>query len=102
MLTKALPIDLPKVAAGPSESRDHAVTISLDAHGQLAVDGREVTVDQLEPVVKRIATHGDSTVVNLRSDKSQPFGVVAALLARIGHAGIAHVAVVTANGTSRT
>jgi biopolymer transport protein ExbD len=40
-------------------------------------------------------------VVNLRSDQSQPFGAVANLLAMIGHAGIAHVAVVTANVVSR-
>jgi biopolymer transport protein ExbD/biopolymer transport protein TolR len=100
--TKALPIDLLKVAEGASpESRDHAVMISPEAHGQSAVDGRQITANQREPVVKRIATHGDSTVVDLRSDKNQPFGVVAALVARIGHAGIAHVALVTANAESR-
>jgi biopolymer transport protein ExbD/biopolymer transport protein TolR len=85
--TKALPIDLLKVAEGASESRDHAVMISLDAHGQSAVEGRQITANQREPVVKRIATHGDSTVVDLRSDKNQPFGVVAALLARLATQG---------------
>ncbi|NPT42404.1 biopolymer transporter ExbD [Paraburkholderia sp. 1N] len=97
MLTKTLHIDLPKVAAGAPEARDHAVTVSLDAHGKLAIDGRDIAADQLEPTLRRIAARSDLTVVNLRSDQSQPFGTVANLLAKIGHAGIAHVAVATAN-----
>lgn len=97
MLTKALHIDLPKVSASASEPRDHAVTVSLGAHGKLAIDGRDLAADQLEPVLRGIAAHSDRTVVSLRADQSQPFGTVAKLLARIGHAGIAHIAVVTAN-----
>ncbi|MFP3563269.1 ExbD/TolR family protein [Paraburkholderia sp. SIMBA_030] len=97
MLTHVLHIDLPKVAASAAEARDHAVTVSLDAHGKLAIDGRNVAADQLEPTLRRIAAKSDRTVANLRSDQSQSFGAVANLLAQIGHAGIAHVAVVTAN-----
>jgi biopolymer transport protein ExbD len=97
MLTRTLHIDLPKVAASGPEARDHAVTVSLDAHGKLAIDGHDVVADQLEPTLRRIAARSDRTVVNLRSDQSQPFGAVANLLARIGHAGITHIAVVTAN-----
>ncbi|CAE6760878.1 Biopolymer transport protein ExbD [Paraburkholderia domus] len=101
MLTRTLHIDLPKVAAGAPEPRDHAVTVSLDAHGKLAIDDREIAPDQLEPTLRRIATLSDRTVVNLRSDQSQSFGAVANLLAKISHAGIAHVAVVTANAEPR-
>jgi biopolymer transport protein ExbD/biopolymer transport protein TolR len=97
MLTRTLHIDLPKVAASGPEVRDHAVTVSLDAHGKLAIDGHDVVADQLEPTLRRIAARSDRTVVNLRSDQSQPFGAVANLLARIGHAGITHIAVITAN-----
>ncbi|CAE6701871.1 ExbD/TolR family protein [Paraburkholderia nemoris] len=101
MLTRTLHIDLPKVAANAPEARDHAVTVSLDAHGKLTIDGRDIAADQLEPTLRRIAARDDRTVVNLRSDQSQPFGAVANLLAKIGHAGIAHVAVVTANVVPR-
>ncbi|MGB8418095.1 ExbD/TolR family protein [Paraburkholderia sp.] len=97
MLTKTLNIDLPKIAASAPEARDHAVTVSLDAHGKLAIDGRDIAADQLEPTLRRIAARSDLTVVNLHSDQSQPFGAVANLLAEISHAGIAHIAVATAN-----
>jgi biopolymer transport protein ExbD/biopolymer transport protein TolR len=62
MLTKTLPIDLPKVAAGTAEPRDRAVSISFHAHGQFAIDGREVTADHIEPLVKRIAMHNKTEV----------------------------------------
>jgi biopolymer transport protein ExbD/biopolymer transport protein TolR len=98
MLTRTLHIDLPKLAAGDVPAvRDHAVTVSLDAHGKLAIDGRNIAPDQLEPTLRRLAAHDDRTIVNLRSDRSQPFGAVASVLAKIGHAGVAHVAVATEN-----
>lgn len=96
MLTGSLHINLPKVAAHSPNVHDHAVTVCLDAHGQLAIDGRDIAADQLEPTLQRIVAHGDRTVVNLRSDRSQPFGVVASLLSRISHAGVTQVSVVTA------
>lgn len=101
MLTRTLHIDLPKVSANAPEARDHAVTVSLDAHGKLAIDGHDIAPEQLEPTLRRIAARDDRTVVNLRSDQSQPFGAVANLLAKISRAGIAHVAVVTANVAPR-
>lgn len=97
MLTRSLHIDLPKAAASAPDARDPTVTVSLDAYGKLEIDGRDVTADQLESTLRRIAARSDQTVVNLRSDQGQSFGAVANLLAKISHAGIAHVAVVTAN-----
>jgi biopolymer transport protein ExbD/biopolymer transport protein TolR len=55
MSAKTLSIDLPKVAASAPEARDHAVTVSLDAHGKLAIDGRDIASDELEPTLRRIA-----------------------------------------------
>ncbi|OAJ53524.1 hypothetical protein A6V36_28945 [Paraburkholderia ginsengiterrae] len=101
MLSRTLHIDLPRVAASTPEARDHAVTVSLDAHGKLSIDGRDLATDQLEPTLRLIAARSDRIVVNLHADRSQPFGAVANLLARIGHAGIAHVAVATANEGQR-
>jgi biopolymer transport protein ExbD len=101
MLTSSLHIDLPKVAGSASEARERAVTISLDARGRLAIDGRDIAADQLDSTLRLIAARNDQTVLNLRSDQSQPFGAVANLLAKISRAGIAHVAVITANGEQR-
>jgi biopolymer transport protein ExbD len=100
LLTKTIRVDLPIVTASASESRTHSVTVSLDANGRIFVDGSEIRLEQLEPVLKRLALQDTRTSVNLRSDKKESFGAVADVLARIGHAGIEHVAVVTAHTSS--
>ena len=97
LLTRTIRIDLPTVPASASESRAHSVTVSLDADGRIFVDGSEIASEQLEPALRRLALQDVRTTVNLRSDQRESFGAVANVLARIGHAGIEHVAVVTAH-----
>ncbi len=95
LLTRTIRIDLPKVTASTSESRAHSVTVSLDANGRIFVDGSEIASMHLEPTLRRLALQDVRTTVNLRADRKESFGAVANVLARIGHAGIEHVAVVT-------
>jgi biopolymer transport protein ExbD len=95
LLTRTIRIDLPKVTASTSESRAHSVTVSLDANGRIFIDGSEIASMQLEPTLRRLALQDVRTTVNLRADQKESFGAVANVLARIGHAGIEHVAVVT-------
>ena len=95
LLTRTIRIDLPKVTASASESRAHSVTVSLDANGRIFIDGSEIASMQLEPTLRRLALQDVRTTVNLRADQKESFGAVANVLARIGHAGIVHVAVVT-------
>lgn len=95
LLTRTIRIDLPKVTASTSESRAHSVTVSLDANGRIFIDGSEIASMQLEPTLRRLALQDVRTTVNLRADRKESFGAVANVLARIGHAGIEHVAVVT-------
>jgi biopolymer transport protein ExbD len=95
LLTRTIRIDLPKVTASASESRAHSVTVSLDANGRIFIDGSEIASMQLEPTLRRLALQDVRTTVNLRADQKESFGAVANVLARIGHAGIEHVAVVT-------
>jgi biopolymer transport protein ExbD len=97
LLTRTIRIDLPTAPASASESRAHLVTVSLDADGRIFVDGSEIASEQLEPALRRLALQDVRTTVNLRSDQRESFGAVANVLARIGHAGIEHVAVVTAH-----
>ena len=96
LLTRTIRIDLPTVAAGASESHTHSVAVTLDANGRIFVNGSEIQLEQLEPVLRHIALQDMQTTVNLHSDKRVTFGAVANVLGRIGHAGVSHVAVATA------
>jgi biopolymer transport protein ExbD/biopolymer transport protein TolR len=97
LLTRTIPIDLPKVTASVSGSPDHSITVSLDAHGRIYVDGNEIASERLEPMLRHLASQDPGTTVNLRSDRKESFGTVANVLAEIRHAGIVRVAVVTAD-----
>ena len=97
LLTRTIPIDLPKVTASVSGSHDHSITVSLDVHGKIYVDGNEIASERLEPMLRHLASQDPRTTVNLRSDRKESFGTVANVLAEIGHAGVVRVAVVTAD-----
>jgi biopolymer transport protein ExbD len=95
LMTKALDIDLPKAAASARVSHAQVVTVSLDAHGTIFVDGREVAAGALESALERVARTNPQLSVNLCSDRHESFGEVANVLGMISRAGIAHVAIVT-------
>ncbi|TKC87315.1 biopolymer transporter ExbD [Trinickia terrae] len=97
LLTHAIRVDLPKAAASGSEPREHAVTLVLDARGKLFVDGRETSVETLEPVLAHLVSRDSRVSVNLQSDRREPFGEVAKVMAIVGRAGIVHVAIATAD-----
>jgi biopolymer transport protein ExbD len=97
VVTRMIPIDLPRVTASPSGSHDHSITVSLDAHGRIFVNSNEIASEQLEPMLRQLVLRDPRTTVNLRSDRKDSFGTVANVLAEIGHAGILRVAVVTAD-----
>jgi len=97
LLTHALHIDLPKVGAAGTEARDHTVNVGLDAQGRIYLDGSETSLAQLEPALRHRAAQDPGITVNLRSDQHNAFGDVAKALGTIGRAGIARVAVVTAD-----
>lgn len=98
LLTHALHVDLPKVTAAGTEARDQTVTVSLDARGRIYLDGHETSIGRLEPALRLLAAHDPHTTVNLLSDQHNAFGDVARTLGTIARAGIAHVAVATADG----
>jgi biopolymer transport protein ExbD len=97
LLTHAIRIDLPRVTASSPAPRDHTVTVSVDAHDGIDVDGHATTLESLETLLAQRAARDAGLRVTLRSDQKEPFGNVARVLATIGHSGIRHVAIVTAD-----
>lgn len=97
LLMRTIPIDLPKVTTSASGSRAHSITVSLDAHGRIFVDGQEIASERLAPTLRHLALQDPRMIVNLCSDRKVSFGVVANVLAEVGHAGVVRVAVVTAD-----
>jgi biopolymer transport protein ExbD len=100
LLTHAIRIDLPKAAVGTVEHHGHTVTISIDGHGTIYVNGQQMTLANLEAVLAQRASQDPQMSVSLHADQDERFGQVAQVVAAIGRARIAHVAIATASPSS--
>ena len=91
-LQGGLEIDLPKVATHGLDVREGLV-VSVRADRAIAVGNRIVPMAQLESA---LATAGASRrPVFLKSDRSVPYGIVIELIAKLRHAGVASLGLVT-------
>ena len=96
VMTKAIKVELPRVAVQGAVPRSHAVTVNLDAGNRIFVDGRLVETSQLQPMLARIVARDANMSVSLRADRQESFEEVAKILAAVGRAGVTQVSVVTA------
>ncbi|RQS08893.1 biopolymer transporter ExbD [Burkholderia sp. Bp8998] len=98
LMTHAIRVDLPKAAAPARDTRASTVIVTVDAHGAVHVDGAPATPGEVEAVLARRVAHDPRTSVSLHADRNESFGTVAGVIASIGRARVAHVAIATADG----
>lgn len=100
LMTHAIRVDLPKAAAPARDPRASTVTVTVDAHGAIRIDGTPAAPAEVEAVLARRVEHDPQTSVSLHADRNEPFGTVAGVIASIGRARVAHVAIATADGAA--
>ncbi|TGN94728.1 ExbD/TolR family protein [Burkholderia sp. USMB20] len=100
LMTHAIRVDLPKAAAPARDPRASTVTVTVDAHGAVRIDGTPAAPAEVEAVLARRVAHDPQTSVSLHADRNEPFGTVAGVIASIGRARVAHVAIATAEGAA--
>ncbi|WP_321803620.1 biopolymer transporter ExbD [Burkholderia sp. BCC1988] len=100
LMTHAIRVDLPKAAAPARDLRASTVTVTVDAHGAVRIDGTPAAPAEVEAVLARRVAHEPQTSVSLHADRNEPFGTVAGVIASIGRARVAHVAIATADGAA--
>ncbi|WP_321923608.1 biopolymer transporter ExbD [Burkholderia sp. BCC1998] len=100
LMTHAIRVDLPKAAAPARDTRAATVTVTVDAHGAVRIDGTPAAPAEVEAVLARRVAHDPQTSVSLHADRNEPFGTVAGVIASIGRASVAHVAIATADGAA--
>ncbi|AXF25392.1 biopolymer transporter ExbD [Burkholderia pyrrocinia] len=98
LMTHAIRVDLPKAAGIARDSPARAVIVTVDAHGAIDIDGRPTTPADVESALARRVAQDPRTSVSLHADRGESFGAVAAVIASIGRAHVAHVAIATADG----
>jgi len=83
MMTGGLHMELPQADAPPPPTKPVLLEVALDSTGQLRVDGQPLSISQLAAALSLRAAAALTTEVQLKVDKSVPYGSVAEVLAEI-------------------
>ena len=93
----SIPLSLPKTTAEIIDPPPKAITISINAKGEVAWDTQIISFDELET---RFAEAGQATTkptVQLRADKESKYDMVAQVMSRASEAGLSDIAFVSEN-----
>ncbi|MDB5999986.1 MAG: biopolymer transporter ExbD [Rhizobacter sp.] len=96
LMTASLKLDLPQTdAAQPTETPDF-ITVALDAKQQLYFGEEPLTEDAFRRHIEDAARAKPGTEVQLRADRSVPYGRVAELIGMLQKAGLTRIGFVAA------
>ena len=95
LMTSSLRLDLPKAdGATPSEAPS-VVALAIDAQGRLFVGDQAATPEDLLAACKEAARRDPATEVQLRADRTVPYGRVAEVMGWVQQAGLSRIGFVT-------
>ena len=91
LLSSAIRLDLPQAQGLQSGEVPQAVTVSLDAQGQLYFNDQPVDAATLAQQFEATARRFRDTEVQLRVDEAVPYGQVVALMGAAQKAGLSRI-----------
>jgi len=95
LLTHSVKIDLPTASNEPTQAQPDAITVSLDASGQLFWDQEPISEAVLEQRLSSAAAQTPQPEMHLRADRDTRYEAIARLMARARQAGIEKLGFVT-------
>lgn len=94
LIEQGIPVNLPRGKAADLQD-ERARTITLDATGQIYLDQRPVSRDELSTEMKALGAADPEATVMVRADERIAYGRLAELLRILHEARIARLALVT-------
>lgn len=91
LMTSSLKLELPRVEAAPADQTPQFMPVSLDAQGQLYLDEERLDAPAFLQRVTEAAQKNPQLDVQLRADKSVPYGKVAELMGTLQKAGLTRI-----------
>ena len=88
LLASAIRLDLPRTAAAQPADAPRFVTVALDAGGQLFLDDRPVSPEQLAQQLAEVGRQHRDTEIQLRADQAVPYGRVVEVMGAAHRAGL--------------
>jgi biopolymer transport protein TolR len=98
LMTSSLKLDLPKAEGAKPTDAQQFVTLALDPQGRTFWGDEPVSLDTLRLRVREAAVRNPATEVQLRADKTVPYGRVAELIGVVQDGGLSRVGFVTETG----
>ena len=98
LMTSSLKLDLPKAEGAKPTDAQQFVTVALDPQGGTFWGDEPVSLDTLRLRVREAAVRNPATEVQLRADKTVPYGRVAELIGVVQDGGLSRVGFVTETG----
>jgi biopolymer transport protein ExbD/biopolymer transport protein TolR len=98
LMTSSLKLDLPRSDAAQSGDAAAAVSVSLDAQGQLYVGDDKVDAAAFAQRMGDTARRNPQAEVQLRADRSVPYGRVAEVIGQVQKAGLNRIGFVAESG----
>ena len=91
LMTSSLRLDLPKAEGATPSEAPSVVAISIDAQGRLFVGDQTATAEGLLAACKQAAQRDPATEVQLRADRTVPYGRVAEVMGWVQQAGLSRI-----------
>ncbi|MES2482386.1 MAG: biopolymer transporter ExbD [Pseudomonadota bacterium] len=88
LLGSSIRLDLPSAAGARAAEAAASVTVVLDAQGRMFVDDRPLDDAQLAERLAQAARANPDTEIQLRADRSVPYGRVVELMGAAQRAGL--------------
>ena len=95
ILQQGIPVELPKVAAGPLAGADEQLVVNVAKTGQLFLNDTPMTPEQLTAKLKAIAAARPDRQLYVRADQAVPYGQVMRVMGAVHDAGLVRVGLVT-------
>ena len=95
LLASSIRLQLPRAEGAQGGTPEHAVSLAVDAAGQVYVDGAPVAATALAGRLRETAASGKALELQLRADRGTRYERVAEILADAQRAGLTRIAFVT-------
>lgn len=93
----SIPLALPKTVAQIQAPPPKAITISINAQGEVAWDDQMISLAVLETRFKDVAEENIKPTVQLRADKNTRYDIVAQVMSRASDAGLSDLSFMSEN-----
>ena len=93
----SIPLTLPQTTAEIQDQPPKAITVSINANGDVAWDDKVISLDELEARFNEAGQQAQKPTVQLRADKESKYDTVAQVMSRASEAGLSDIAFVNEN-----